>query len=992
MIGFLYGQTEYSILNNALFLDDYINFAKQEKYSFLTITDENMHGYYKFYTKCMQNNIKPIIGLKIIVENVYIENTALLLYAKNKIGFQNLLKISSNYMLNKKPFSLEELKKYKDGLIAVTSGIDSEIDKLIFLGKEDSASQIIDEYKMIFEDDFYLGLMVQSFKTENMSASMIERLANEKEVLVVPLSKTLYYHKYDKELYEYLCKIDGRLANIEDDDYSLKTKEELEQDFIMYPYVFDNLEKLISTINFALPETKVKLPTYPNKMNMSSHDFLRYLTQKGLKRRLLINQINDQTKYFERLNHELQVIEKMGYEDYFLIVYDFVNYAKKNDVLVGPGRGSAAGSLVSYSLGIVDIDPIKYDLLFERFLNPERISMPDIDLDFPDDKRDFVIGYVQEKYGKNRVCNITTFGTFQTRSSIRDVARCMKMELVKVDEIVKMLQVKTVEELKIIFNDDQEIYKLLDIASRIEGLPRHISTHAAGIILSSDNLTDVIPIQEGINGLYQSQLEASDLEALGLLKIDFLGIKNLQMIHQMTSDINKITPFDIRKINLNDKKTYELLSNADTVGIFQLESAGIKNVLRKLKPSTFEDVVAVLALYRPGAMDNIDEFIARKNGKKFKYLHPDLEPILKNTYGIIVYQEQIMMICYQFVGYSLGEADLLRRAIGKKREDIMQKERSHFIEKCINKGHTLELANELYNYILKFANYGFNRSHSVCYALVSYQMAYIKANYLPIFMKHLMNNTIGNEASLKEYINYCLRNKITVLPPNINISTTEFEERDNKLYMPLQAIKGIGINTVIDLLNERQDGFVDYNDFKQKTFKVISNRVFEGLIFAGALDCFGHSKKYMHENMGQEVVSFNKYLDVIIDESEYQEDFLITKEKEYLGFNIRYDLFKNITDLYKKFQLRPFNYLKKQYDNVIIGQILSVKSISTKKQEPMAFVKVNDGFTEVEGVIFPKNYNEVITKIKKDCLMFITLDISIRNNIKQMVIKDIKEL
>jgi len=647
-----------------------------------------------------------------------------------------------------------------------------------------------------------------------------------------------------------------------------------------------------------------------------------------------------------------------------------------NDILVGPGRGSAAGSLVAYCLGITDIDPLEYDLLFERFLNPERITMPDIDLDFPDHKRDLVIRYVQEKYGKNHVISIITFGTFALRSSIRDIARVMKIDLSRVNAIIKRVLNDQID------TTDQETIRLLDVAKRIEGLPRNSGTHAAGMILSKQDLTKTIPLQEGVDGYYQSQFEATELEGLGLLKIDFLGIRNLQIIEDVVRLITDIDRnFLLKDIPLTDKKTYQLLSRADTDGVFQLESSGMKNVLTKLKPKNFEDIIALLALFRPGPMENIDEYIARRNGKAYADIHPQLEKILKPTYGIIVYQEQIMRILHEFAGYSLAEADLIRRAISKKDKTVLEEERIRFIEKCLAKNLTQRIAEEIYDLIVKFADYGFNRSHSVAYSLVAYQMAYLKANYYLQFMSVLLTHVIGSQQAIQQYVTDLRKNNILVLGPDIHRSTDRFIQDGKTILMPLTQIKSLGKTQVQKILTERNKGpFTDFFDFKNRMVGLINDRNMEMLIHSGALDTFNLTHHTMVENKKTEVSGYEKY---IVDFKmqtypEYPFKQLSDLEKEALNLNLKYHPLVKYEAYIKEHQLDQLETAYTKQLSRVLGFITRQKTIKTKQGKPMAFLTIDDGQHQLEGTLFSDNYLKYQPLLDEEAKLF-----TIKQNVYQ---------
>lgn len=969
MIAFLYGQTEYNMLNCSLKLEEYVKKAQSYGYSALSITDPNLHGNYKFYKLCKEYNIKPIIGLelKLYASDNNIDN--ILAYALNNEGYNELLKLSSIDKISCHIFTLNELYEYKN--ILFVSTINSEIYR-----NYKQINNFIFLYTKL--NHFGIGLSFAG-KVIFENSNYIYNYAKDLNIKTYPISQTLY-DKEDFDAYEALCLINNNIP-ITDLDLHYKTTSELEEEFFMHEDVFTNLDNIISNIDVTINKVNKSLPSFEVSNGFTSDTYLKNLCYKGLDRRLGSNNKN-YIKYKQRLDYELSVIHSMGYDDYFLIVWDYVKYAKKEGIMVGPGRGSAAGSLVSYCLGITSVDPLTYDLLFERFLNQQRVTMPDIDMDFPDDKREDVINYVKDKYGDNRVCTITAFGTFQVKSSIRDIGKAYKIKSQDLDIISKLASnTKDYEALKNEYKHNESIYKLLTVAKKIEGLPRHITTHAAGVIISSDDLTLNIPLTVGPTSLYQSQLDSSDLSELGLLKMDFLGIRNLTIINNIVSSLPNMNNITINNIPLNDFNTYKLLQAGDTDGIFQLESDGIKKVLTKLKPTCFNDIVAVLALYRPGPMDNIDEYIARKYGKKYTYLHNDLEPILKETYGIIVYQEQIMLIAYKFAKMSLAEADILRRAVSKKDKELLDKNRQLFVSKCLSNNYTKDIANQIYDYIVKFANYGFNKSHSVAYSMISYQMAYFKANYFSLFMSKYLNNLIGNTSSIENNLKYIKRKGITVLGPDINLSSLEFECDKKTLRYPLTGIYQIGNNVARQILEERKKGsYLSFDNFKNRLSSIGKN-VLEALIYSGAFDSFGNTKKSLLQNSDPLEAIFNKQLkDVKIDDSEFSLEHLRLQEHKYLGFNILYDPFKDIDKLALKYNSAFFSKKMILESAKVIVEFSDIKEIKTKKGDLMLMGSVCDGKRTIKLVIFPYTYNNVKNRVSLDGLYLTKGKLSYNSN------------
>lgn len=934
MKGFIYGQTEYNLLHSCNKLDDYINMAKEASFDFLTITDSNLYANYKFYTKCKELNIKPIIGLEynLVIDNF---NSKLLLYAKNNLGYKELLKITKRVQVDKIN-TLSDLDEYHNIYIVYVFN-DSYIESL-YLRRD---FKLLDEILNTFDDRFYFGVSYTNKLSKVDLNLKIENYVKSKNIKTLPIHKCIMPKNQDTCICEALATIRNYKFEVSDlDDYSFDSN----------PTEDKRIDEFINSIDLNLFTEKIKLPKYKNTHNVESDIFLKALCYKGLEKR---NRYND--LYLARLNYELNVIHKMGYDDYFLIVWDFILYSKKNNILVGPGRGSAAGSLVAFCLGITDVDPIEHDLLFERFLNPERVSMPDIDTDFPDDKRNDVINHCKELYGEDHICNISAFSTFLLKSSVRDLAKVMKIDQSRVAVIIDMIEKNGYEKLLESYQGT-EMYRIIYIIRGIVDLPKNISTHAAGIILSDTALDEIIPLQEGINGLYQSQLEAKDLEKIGLLKMDFLGIRNLTIISNIMHEIN-FCASDLRNIPLNDKKVYNMLSQGDTLGIFQLESSGITNVLKRLKPTHFDDLVAVLALYRPGPMDNIDEFIRRKHGEKFDYIHNDLIPILKDTYGIIIYQEQIMKIAQVFAGYTLAEADVLRRAVSKKDSSKLLEMRNDFITRSKNKEYQENIAIKIYDLIYKFANYGFNKSHSVAYAILSYQMAYLKCYYFPVFMANIFNGAISSKETLKEYYRYVKERNLNIEKPNINISSNVFILHNNSLIIPFNAIRSIGDSISISIVNERNKNgsFKDYYDFKNRV-KDISDNVLEGLIYSGAFDSFGLTKKVMISNITSTDDLFMRYItsrQFITDE--YDFNFLKEKENEWLGINLEYNLFKNLKIDKNYYNIININQLKLNTKNNLLIHFTRCKEIKTKNNEIMMVGSIEDELNLIDYVIFPKD-------------------------------------
>ena len=945
--GALQVKTSYSLLNSLNDIKKLVTLAKDYGYTSLAITDDNnMFGVMEFYLECEKNNLKPIIGLDLTIENTHI-----LLYAKNVLGYKNLIKLST--IISDKGITLENLKKYKNDLIMIMP--------LKYYNEE-----IFNIY-----DDKFIGYSTLS-ERDNIKG---------KKVFINDVS---YLHKEDAIYLDYANmirdgKIIGEYEMREDNNYYLYTYKDFTN--IATPDEIQNMEYIIDNCNVKLEYTEGLLPIYDKSIN--SKEYLHNLSLKGLSKRLN-GTIPDE--YLERLNKELAVIDKMGFNDYFLIVYDYVLYAKKNNILVGPGRGSAAGSLVSYTLGITDIDPIKYNLLFERFLNIERVTMPDIDIDFDAAKRQDVIDYVISKYGEKKVVGIITFNTLGAKQVIRDVGRVLNIKQSLIDILAKACNkdLKTAykenNNFKKLIDNNNELKKLFDIAIHLEGLPRHVSIHAAGVVMSKYDIDETIPLYKNQLGMYVSAYSKDYLEPLGLLKMDFLGISNLTLIDEIINNIRKDTKLNITFANIpiDDKKTIATFAKGETEGIFQFEAPGMIRFLKELKPTEFSDIVAATSLYRPGPMESIPEYLKRKSGKiKINYLDESLESILKETYGIIIYQEQVMQIAVTMAGYTLGEADILRRAMSKKKEELLLKEKEKFISGSIKNGYKEETALEVYNLILKFANYGFNKSHAVSYAMIAYKMAFLKTHFYSYFMLSLLSNAINNENKTSIYISKIRSKNINVLPPDINLSENNYIINNKSIICPLSIIRNVGTNAANIILAERQnDKYLDFIDFVKRIFnKGITRKVIESLIIAGAFNSFNYNKKTLMLNLDNilnyaELNSDNTLIQIeepLIDVfDEYSKDELIKQEFDTFGFYLSSHPISKYKD---SNSLNTLNLV--EYDNKYINIVLevnSIKEIFTKKNDVMAFIKASDEYKQIDLTLFPKEYKEYNNLKKYDII------------------------
>ncbi len=1012
MIDFnLFIQSTYSLNGSIIDIDKVVDNAKKQGYKTLGLVDQNhMYGALKFYKKCLGTGIKPIIGLQVSLESGFLGEVDLLLMAKNFQGYQNLIQISSLVSFESK-INIPQLKLYLNGIALILKTDEGVVAKRLYENDLEELKLLIKALQELTKS-FYLGLDLNDYSFEMQAAPRLKMLGP-----LLIMNKVKYYDKKDIKASKVLSKIlretneEVGLFHNEEVYYNLKEIADMDSMYSQYTQAIKNSIELIESCELKIDLSQRLLPKYPLE-DETAIEKLISLANKGMKRRLgQSNLLNEQYEvYKQRLDYELSIIQRMGYEDYFLIVWDFVLYAKKNGILVGPGRGSAAGSLVAYALGIVDVDPIENDLYFERFLNPERISMPDIDMDFPDDKREDVIRYVINKFGKEKVVSIITFGTFQGKSAIRDAGRILEIDSVIVDELSKALSNanNSLEVFRQKFKKEYSYYmnipqikELIEIADQLSGLVKHVSTHAAGIIITGEDIRNYSPIQPGLMDAYQTQYEATDLESIGLLKFDFLGLRNLTIIKDTLDLIEEQEgkSLNIYKIPLDDRPTFHLLKEVKTLGVFQLESRGMMDLVGKLQIDTFEDIATCISLFRPGPMENIPSFLKRRNNEeRISYPHVDLLPILKPTNGIIIYQEQIMAVASKFAGYSLGEADVLRRAVSKKKREVLESERKRFIEGSKKQGYPESVANTIYDYIVKFANYGFNKSHAVAYALVGYWMAYLKANYGKYFMSVLLNSQIGSVGGTKTYIMEAKQLGIDVLPPRINKSHVNYMPEDGNLRFPIKGIKGIGPIAAMSVISVQEEKPVkDLVDFVRRKRDVHVN-VIEALIYAGVFDDLKWNKRTMIENLPKLIsfVEFDYQNETFhfVEYEEYDYETLHQKEKELLGLNFQYHILNKYKDIIQKNHYPMVSdILENEKENVyFIGVISRIKQITTKKSEEMAFIEVEDIFQSIDTTFFPKTYELYRRKLRKGEVFLFSGKREIRNNKTQIIINEIQEL
>ena len=925
-------KSDYSILKSLIKIDDLVSFCATYKSSFAAIIDDNLFSSIEFYDKCKANNIKPIIGLDILIEDKHFY-----VFAKDYTGYKSLLKI--NTLQQKKELTIDTLSKHNDNVIMVVPF---------------NVKDYFNQFKTIFKDIYISYENEYEKKNSNIITknivclNIINSLKKNDDVLAKILDSIRNDNKHI---------FINTITKINEDDYQ------------------NNL-KFVNSINIDIPKGNRYIPVYPNEVN-DSYKYLYALCHKGLQKRF--NNKVEQV-YIDRLNHELDVIKSMGFVDYFLIVYDYVKFAKQNNIMVGPGRGSAAGSLVSYAIGITNVDPIKYDLLFERFLNPERITMPDIDVDFEDAKRDQVIEYVKEKYGKEYVAPIMTFGTLASRQVLKDVAKYFEQDKT-IDTLTKVIDPKLnlldnskapkVKKILSLYPKLQEVYKYSLV---LEGLKRQISTTAAGVAISSVKLDDIVPVCINDNNILCG-LKLNYLEDLGIIKMDFLGLTNLSIIHNILDMTNN--EIKLSSIKLDDEEVYKLFGEAKTEGIFQFESEGMKNFLKKLKPKNFSELYAALALFRPGPMEYIDEFIQRKEGKvQIDYIDDSLKDILKETYGIIIYQEQIMQILVKMAKFTFAEADLFRRAMSKKKESIILSEKEHFIKSAISNGYSEAIANKTFERILKFASYGFNKSHSVSYALIGYQMAYLKVHYKEHFIANLLNMSIGNINKTNEYLTLAKKEDIFLLKPSINESNLNYTIEEKKLRLPLSIIKNVGTLAEEEIISKRTEPFKDFFEFVAKCYsKNVNKKVIENLIYAGVFDSFNYNHKTLIDNLDNAIRYSELYnnLDSSLIEKpilESSEEFtpqeLQEQELEVYGFYIS----NHPASKYQGKDITKLDKIDKKFNTFVKSIVIidNIRAIKTKKGDNMAFIKASDETSKVELVVFASVYNS-IKDIKKNDLV-----------------------
>lgn len=1064
----LHVHTEYSLLDGAGRVGRLVERAKELGMKAMAITDHGvMYGVVDFYKKAKSNGIKPIIGCEVYVAARSLRdkdpkydsnNYHLVLLVKNEEGYSNLIKLVSMGFTDgfyyKPRVDIEALKKYSKGLVALGACLAGEIPSLLLNGSYDKAKEAALRYRDIFEEgSFYLEIQDHGIKEQALINQELIRLSNETDIPLVASNDVHYVSREDSKAHDVLlCIQTGK--TIEDDvrlkfqgeEFYLKSYDEMHELFRYIPEAVENSNKIADMCNMDFVFGKVHLPAFDVPEGYTSDRYLRHLCFEGLK--LKYKEITEEIN--ERAEYELSVITRMGYADYYLIVWDYVRFAKDNGIMVGPGRGSGAGSLVAYCIGITNIDPMKYNLIFERFLNPERISMPDFDVDFCYERRQEVIDYVISKYGKERVAQIITFGTMAARAAIRDVGRALNIPYAQVDIIAKKIPFEigmTIEralevshELKRLYDEDETVKQLLDMSKALEGMPRHASTHAAGVVISKKDVTEYVPLQKN-EDVVTTQFPMVTLEELGLLKMDFLGLRTLTVIRD-TLDLIRAKAQEvpnIDKLSYDDQKVYKMISDGETYGVFQLESNGMTQFMKELKPNSLEDIIAGISLYRPGPMDQIPRYIQNKNHpEEIKYLHPKLEDILQVTYGCVIYQEQVMQVFRELGGYSMGRSDLVRRAMSKKKADVMAKERENFINGivengevkvpgCVRNGISAEIASQIFDELAEFAKYGFNKSHAAAYAIIAYQTAWLKYYYPVEFTAALITSVMGSSGKVAEYIMQCKNLNIEILPPDINESYIKFTVYDKNIRFGLAAVKNVGINAIAAIIKGREEKgrFKSLYDFLNKVdLSLINKRTVESLIKCGAFDSLGAKRSQMlniyeklidsvQEQKKRNVEGQLSLFDTIESSDtmeqnlypnieEYEQNELLAMEKEMLGLYISgHPLLEYKDMLDRKTSITTAELIKTnteddaetetdfRYDNkkVIIGGIVvSVKQKSTKNNNMMAFVQLEDLYGTIELIVFPRTFEEYGRLIKTDSIVLVEGKVSQREDEETKII------
>ncbi len=1043
----LHVHSHYSLLDGMSKIGQILDACQELKMSSIALTDHgSMYGIVEFYIEAKKRGIKPIIGNEMYVApngmhekrpNIDNKRYHLVVLVKNSEGYRNLVKLTTKSYLEgfyyKPRIDKELLRKHSEGLIGMSACLAGEIPQYIITGDLDKAEKAALEYNDIFgHGNFYLEIQHHPGLPEQARVNKeIIKIAHKNKIPLVATNDSHYVKPEDAEAQDILMSIqtdkkvyDPERMTMKDDDFSIRPTEQMVKDFKNTPEAIENTQKIVEQCNFQFELGKIHLPHFEVPNNKTPDEYLKELCEQGLKKRKFDHPLNEILK---RLDYELGVIKETGFASYFLIVQDFINWAKSKDIVCGPGRGSAAGSIISYLIGITEIDPLKYDLLFERFLNPERISMPDIDLDFADNRRDEVIEYVSKKYGDDHVAQIITFGTMAARAAIRDVGRALDYSYNFCDQIAKMIPlgsnlekaINESPELHQAYESDENTKKLINMAMKLEGVARHASTHACGVVITKNPLNLTIPCQRPTqnNKTIVTQYEMHSVEALGLLKMDFLGLKTLTVIENTLNSIKH--KIDLENLPLDDKKTFELFQQANTTGVFQLESGGMKKNLKELKPNVFEDIIAMVALYRPGPIEFIPDFIARKHGlRDVAYLHPKLKPILENTYGVMVYQEQLMRIARDLAGFTLSEADVLRKAVGKKIKKLLDEQKDDMINGMIKNDINPKVAKKIWQTIEPFAQYGFNRSHSACYALIGYRTAYLKAHYPTEFMASLMTSEQNDIERVAVLINECKKMNLKVLPPNVNESDKNFSKAGEKtIHFGLNAIKNVGHNVVESIVEERKKNGVykSIADFVERVeSKDLNKKSLESLTKCGALDNFGERNQILtgmdqilsltrethNARKNGQVSLFSDQMNIetpslrLLEVEPADKKEILSWEKELLGLYISEHPLKEYEKRLSRIAYPCQAISKKEVGHRIkIGGIINkIEKFNTKTGQSMLFVQIEDMTGRIEVIVFPNTLEQTATIWQEEKIILVSGRISDRDGNLKIICEDVKVL
>ncbi|RIU89738.1 DNA polymerase III subunit alpha [Oceanobacillus picturae] len=1019
----------YSFFNSTITIEKLVQRASELNFDAIALTDENaLYGTIPFYKACKEKGIKPIIGMIIQIEDKEDNQEQCVLLAKNNTGYQSLIKISTwIQQQDQETIDAEMLQNLAQDVVAIFTLSNSTFRTRMETETFEQLQSYIKNWESLFEkEDFYLGIQNIRISNDEKMHSTLKDLNERAGVAVTAIHDVRYLNAQDDIVFDCLQSMkNGESWEVSQNgagnsERYLTSSEEMENSFHpFWPEVLLETEAIKQKCNVSIQFGKPLLPSFPVPDHTDAQTYLEAKCFENLNKKY--NPVTEEVK--NRLEVELRIIAEMGFSDYFLIVADFIQYAKANRIMVGPGRGSAAGSLVAYLLEIIDVDPIKYNLLFERFLNPERRTMPDIDIDFSDTRRDEVIEYVRDKYGDDHVAQIITFGTFAARSILREVMKTMEIDQQDTAYILKHIPlqaklpipelVKQSAELVSYIKQSPQLKTLFSIAARLEGLPRHVSTHAAGVVISEEALVEHIPLRPGTGTTMLTQFPMNELEELGLLKIDLLGLRNLSLIERVVRNIHFSykKQVDVHNLEQGDDKTFSLLRQGKTNGVFQLESQGMQQVLRNLQPTSFEDIVAVNALYRPGPMEYIPTYIKRKsNNEQISYPHPDLEPILANTYGVLVYQEQIMQIANKIAGMSLGEADVLRRAISKKQEHVLQEQKEIFVQGCLQHGYDKAVGEEIFAWIVRFANYGFNRSHAVAYSIISYQLAFLKAHYPAAFFTELLSSVANQQEKMHQYIQEIKELGIQLAAPSINFSYGRFSVEGSGIRMGLSSIKGVGNQVVQEIIRVRKDApFKDLFDFCLRvSHKMVNRKTLELLIMAGAFDETKDNRASLLASIdraleqGELFKEFQDQPSLFQDKIELEADYVeiedfsplkkLSDEKDLLGIYISSHPLHAYRDSLRRngnLSISAALALETKKEIQCTVMIQRIKTIRTKRGENMAFLTLNDETGDMDAVAFPELYRNTRKLIEEENVVMVKGRVEERNGTKQLLLSNL---